>query len=56
MTQSLRAMQVHCVDNSVTKLAIPRLESQRLEWNNVRALITDIFKHSTMDITAYTHR
>ena len=56
MAQSLHVMQIHCVDNNITKLAIPRLESQRLEWNKVRGLIIDIFKHSTMDITAYTYR
>jgi hypothetical protein len=58
MEQSLHAMQAHCIDNSITKLAIPRLGAQcdKLEWSKVRGLITDIFKHSTIDITAYTHR
>jgi hypothetical protein len=58
MGQSLHAMQAHCVDNDIKKLAIPRLGAQcdRLEWDKVKGLIIDIFKYSPIDITAYTRR
>ena len=58
MEQSLDAMRAHCAANNVTKLAIPRLGAQcdALGWNTIRGSIIEIFKHSPISITAYTHR
>ncbi|XP_028409235.1 ADP-ribose glycohydrolase OARD1-like [Dendronephthya gigantea] len=58
MEQSLHSMQSHCIQNNVKRLAIPRIGAHydRLEWDKVRGLITDIFQHSNITITAYTHR
>jgi hypothetical protein len=53
---ALESLKVGLIDNNLTKLAIPRLGSgaDRLDWNQVKGTIINIFEDTDIEITVYT--
>ncbi|XP_035237345.1 ADP-ribose glycohydrolase OARD1 isoform X2 [Anguilla anguilla] len=56
LRQSLEAMKRHCLENSVTRLSMPRIGCglDRLKWENVSLMIEDVFGDTDICITVYT--
>lgn len=56
LRSSLIAMKQHCVENNVTKLAMPRIGCglDKLEWDEVKEIIKETFKDVEIDVTVYT--
>ncbi|XP_060794128.1 ADP-ribose glycohydrolase OARD1 isoform X3 [Neoarius graeffei] len=56
LRQSLEAMKVHCVENGVTKLSIPRIGCglDRLTWDNVSVIVEEVFQPTDVAVTVYS--
>lgn len=55
LTKSLISMKEHIKKNNVTKLSIPKIGCglDRLDWDKVKVIITDVFKDVDIKITVY---
>nr|XP_014343606.1 PREDICTED: O-acetyl-ADP-ribose deacetylase 1 isoform X2 [Latimeria chalumnae] len=53
---SLKAMREHCLHNGVTDISMPRIGCglDRLEWEEVSAILAEIFEDTDINITVYT--
>ena len=49
--ESLKDMKRQCIENDIEKIVLPCLETEKIEWPKVRALIRDIFSDTQIDIT-----
>uniref|UniRef100_A0A5F9CDT7 ADP-ribose glycohydrolase OARD1 n=2 Tax=Leporidae TaxID=9979 RepID=A0A5F9CDT7_RABIT len=56
LQKSLEAMKSHCLRNGVTDLSMPRIGCglDRLQWENVSAIIEEVFEATDIKITVYT--
>ncbi|KAF6115342.1 O-acyl-ADP-ribose deacylase 1 [Phyllostomus discolor] len=56
LQKSLEAMKSHCLKNGVTDLSMPRIGCglDRLKWENVSAIIEEVFDATDIRITVYT--
>lgn len=56
LQKSLEAMKSHCLKNGVTDLSMPRIGCglDRLQWENVSAMIEEVFDATDIRITVYT--
>ncbi|XP_052601539.1 ADP-ribose glycohydrolase OARD1 isoform X1 [Peromyscus californicus insignis] len=56
LRKSLEAMKSHCLKNGVTDLSMPRIGCglDRLQWENVSAIIEEVFEATDIKITVYT--
>uniref|UniRef100_A0AC11EV42 Uncharacterized protein n=1 Tax=Ovis aries TaxID=9940 RepID=A0AC11EV42_SHEEP len=56
LRKSLEAMKSHCLRNGVTDLSMPRIGCglDRLQWENVSAIIEEVFEATDISITVYT--
>lgn len=56
LESSLVMMRLHCVENGVQQLAIPRIGCglDRLEWTKVKNIISTVFKNTGITISVYT--
>ncbi|KAF6365007.1 ADP-ribose glycohydrolase OARD1 isoform X1 [Panthera pardus] len=56
LQKSLEAMKSHCLKNGVTDLSMPRIGCglDRLQWENVSAMIEEVFEATDIRITVYT--
>ncbi|XP_029361631.1 ADP-ribose glycohydrolase OARD1 isoform X2 [Echeneis naucrates] len=53
---SLEDMRLHCVENGVTKISIPRIGCglDGLKWARVSEILEQVFKHTNISITVYS--
>ena len=56
LRNSLVEMREHMIQHNVTKLSIPRIGCglDRLNWDNVSVIISEVFAHTGIDITVYS--
>ncbi|NXG43121.1 OARD1 deacetylase, partial [Psilopogon haemacephalus] len=56
MRQSLEAMKVHCLNNGVTDISMPRIGCglDGLEWSKVSAILGEVFEDTDINITVYS--
>lgn len=56
LQKSLEATKCHCLKNGVTDLSMPRIGCglDRLQWENVSAIIEEVFEATDIKITVYT--
>ncbi|KAI2649818.1 ADP-ribose glycohydrolase OARD1 [Labeo rohita] len=53
---SLMSMRDHCVANGVNSISMPRIGCglDKLKWENVSSIITEVFKDTKISITVYS--
>ncbi|KAJ8265897.1 hypothetical protein COCON_G00149960 [Conger conger] len=56
LRQSLEAMKLHCLENGVGSLSMPRIGCglDRLKWEKVSLMLEEIFRDTNICITVYT--
>lgn len=55
LKKSLESMREHCLANGVNRISMPRIGCglDRLDWENVSSIITDVFQNTDVCITVY---
>ncbi|XP_052450100.1 ADP-ribose glycohydrolase OARD1 isoform X2 [Carassius gibelio] len=56
LRQSLVSMREHCLANGVNSISMPRIGCglDKLKWENVSSIITEVFQDTQISITVYT--
>ncbi|XP_077190501.1 ADP-ribose glycohydrolase OARD1 isoform X3 [Paroedura picta] len=56
LRNSLEAMKIHCLKNSVTCISMPKIGCglDRLDWSKVSLMLEEVFKDTNIKITVYT--
>nr|XP_057908652.1 ADP-ribose glycohydrolase OARD1 [Doryrhamphus excisus] len=56
LKQSLEDMKVHCIENGVTRISMPRIGCglDRLKWERVSEMLEEIFESTDISITVYS--
>ncbi|KAI7794023.1 ADP-ribose glycohydrolase OARD1 [Triplophysa rosa] len=56
LKNSLVSMREHCLANGVNKISMPRIGCglDKLEWENVSSIITEVFQNTDVCITVYS--
>ncbi|XP_059383610.1 ADP-ribose glycohydrolase OARD1 isoform X1 [Carassius carassius] len=56
LRKSLVSMREHCLANGVNSISMPRIGCglDRLKWENVSSIITEVFQDTQISITVYT--
>uniref|UniRef100_A0A8C9U6U1 O-acyl-ADP-ribose deacylase 1 n=1 Tax=Scleropages formosus TaxID=113540 RepID=A0A8C9U6U1_SCLFO len=55
LRRSLEAMRVHCIQNGVTSISMPRIGCglDRLDWRQVSVMVEEVFRDTGVSITVY---
>lgn len=56
LRKSLVSMREHCLDHGVNSISMPRIGCglDKLKWENVASIITEVFQDTKISITVYT--
>ncbi|XP_077070493.1 ADP-ribose glycohydrolase OARD1 [Siphateles boraxobius] len=56
LRKSLVSMREHCLANGVNSISMPRIGCglDKLEWENVSPIITEVFQDTNISITVYS--
>ncbi|XP_051912820.1 ADP-ribose glycohydrolase OARD1 [Hippocampus zosterae] len=56
LRQSLEDMRVHCIQNGVTRISMPRIGCglDRLKWERVSEMLEEIFEPVDISVTVYS--
>ncbi|XP_061469205.1 ADP-ribose glycohydrolase OARD1-like [Rhineura floridana] len=56
LRKSLEAMKIHCLNNAVTCISMPKIGCglDRLNWSKVSTMLDEVFEDTDVSITIYT--